>query len=145
MVDFESLMSSSIVTSGTFAFDCSVSCFLRLWKVVGSVFAALGSVGYGGTSSDCAGVCCLFGIGVSTCLFVGFTVRCLFGICWGVSTSKFSSGCCGMPCTSLGTLVTEIDSWKTGPLSSALAVSFEVTKSSRAELDLFVGGAVSFV
>ena len=50
-----------------------------------------------------------------------------------------------MPCTSLGTLVTEINSWKTGPLSSALAVSFEVTKSSRAELDLFVGGAVSFV
>ena len=50
-----------------------------------------------------------------------------------------------MPCTSLGTLVIEIDSWKTGPLSSALAVSFEVTKSSRAELDLFVGGAVSFV
>ena len=39
----------------------------------------------------------------------------------------------------------EIESWETGPLSSALAVSFEVTKSSRAELDLFVGGAVSFV
>ena len=41
--------------------------------------------------------------------------------------------------------MTEIDSWKTAPLSSVLAVSFEVTKSSRAELDLFVGGAVSFV
>ena len=50
-----------------------------------------------------------------------------------------------MPCTSLDTLVTEIDSWKTGPLSSALAVSFEVTKSSKAELNLFVGGGVSLV
>ena len=60
-------------------------------------------------------------------------------------TSKFSLGCCGMPCTSLDTLVAEIDSWKTGPLSSALAVSFEVTKSSQAELNLFAGGAVSLV
>ena len=44
-----------------------------------------------------------------------------------------------MPCSLFDTLVTETDSWKTGPLSSSLAVLFEVTKSSKAELNLFVG------
>ena len=43
-------VSSSTVTSGTFAFNCSVSCFLRFWKVVGSV--ALGFGGCGGAGFD---------------------------------------------------------------------------------------------